>query len=69
MAMCLLKPLEFITDSFDRSRTKLNKLGQTVNSTTNVFQTLDEIVVPNSGEEQVIGLVKYLIGYKQSQFI
>jgi len=67
LAMCLLKPFEFITDSFDRSRTKLNILEQTVNSTSNVFQTINDLIIPDSGVGHVIGLSKYLIGYIKSR--
>ena len=66
LAMCLLKPFEFITDSFDRSRTKLNLLGQTVSAATDNFITLDDIVIPTTGGDIAIGLVKYLVDYAKS---
>lgn len=62
LAMCLLKPFEFVGDSFDRSRTSLNILGQTIHTTTNKFITLNDLIIPNAGEEQVSGLVKYVVG-------
>jgi hypothetical protein len=66
IAMSLLRPFEFITDSFDRSRTKLNILGQTVNSTTNRFVRLEDIVIPTVGGDLAVGLVKYLVDYIKS---
>lgn len=65
-AMSLLRPFEFIADSFDRSRTKLNLLGQTVNATTDRFIRLQDIVIPTVGGDQAIGLVKYLVDYVKS---
>ena len=67
MAMCLMKPFEFITDSFDRSRTKLNVVGHTVNSLTGLYITLDDIVIPDAGGELSAGLVKYLASYLKSR--
>lgn len=60
IALCLLKPFEYITDRFDVSRTKLNKLGQTVHSDTSLFVTLDDIVIPTNNEFSV-GLGAYLV--------
>ena len=68
MAMCLMKPFEFITDNFDRSRTTTNIIDQTVNSTTNLFGTLDEIV-PDSLSDLHIGLLKYIVAYVKSRGI
>ena len=67
IAMCLMKPFEFITDSFDRSRTKTNLLGQVVNLDTDRFITLDDIVVPTTGGILSSGLVQYLTGYIRSR--
>jgi len=67
IAMSLLKPFEFITDSFDRSRTKLNLLGQTISSATNNFIRLSDIVIPTTGGELATGLVKYLVDYAKSK--
>ncbi len=63
MAMCLMKPLEFITDMFDLSQTKINKIGQTVNATTNKFRQLTEIVLPTASDAPAVGLVKFLTSY------
>jgi hypothetical protein len=67
MAMCLMKPFEFISDNFDRSQTVVNKIGQIVDSTTNQFQTLDRINIPDSGGKQATGLVLYLVSYAKSK--
>lgn len=67
MALCLMKPFEFITDSFDRSKTQLNILNQTVNKITNLFSTLSDIDVPAAGGNLSAGLVKYLVSYVKSK--
>ena len=67
MAMSLMKPFEFIGDSFDRSRTTVNILGQTVDKVTNKFIKIENLVIPDDGEEQVAGLVQYIIGYVKSK--
>jgi hypothetical protein len=67
IAMCLMKPFEFITDNFDLSKTKLNNLGQTVNVDTNLFTSLADIVVPKSAGDLSSGLVKYLVSYIKSR--
>jgi hypothetical protein len=66
MAMCLMKPFDFINDSLDRSRIKLNKLDQTVHKNTDLFITLDDIVMPVSGGDQTAGLLNYLADYAKS---
>jgi hypothetical protein len=68
MAMCLMKPFEFITDNFDRSRTITNILDQTVNSTTSLFSTLGEIA-PDTLSDSHIGLLKYIVAYIKSRGI
>jgi len=67
IALCLLKPFEFIGDSFDRSQVKLNNLGQTVNVNTNLPVTLNDIKIPKTGIQQGAGLVVYLIDYAKSR--
>lgn len=67
IAMCLMKPFEFITDNFDRSRTTLNKIGQTVSATTDQLLRLEDIIFPRPGKEQTAGLVQYLVGYLKSR--
>ena len=66
IAMCLMKPFDFINDSLDRSRVKLNKLGQTVHKNTDLFITLNDIVMPVSGSDQTAGLLNYLVDYAKS---
>ncbi len=68
MAMCLMKPCEFITDSFDRAKTTTNILGQTVNADTKLFVTVDDIV-GNNLTDLSVGLLKYLISYVKSRGI
>jgi hypothetical protein len=67
MAMCLMKPFEFIVDNFDNSKTELNKLGQTVNASTELFATLSDIQVPLDLSILSSGLVKYLVSYIKSR--
>jgi hypothetical protein len=62
-ALCLMKPFEFITDSFDRSRTTVNKLDQTVNSTTGIFTTLADLKLPTAGNQQTAGLSNFISSY------
>ena len=66
LAMCLMKPFEFITDNFDRSKTILNKLGQTVHSSTDLFAVINDIT-RNASTDLSAGLVKYLVGYTKSR--
>lgn len=66
IAMCLMKPFDFINDSLDRSRVKLNKLGQTVHKNTDLFITLADIVIPVAGGDQTAGLLNYLADYAKS---
>lgn len=67
IALCLLKPFEFITDNFDRSRLKINQIGQTVSSVTNVFQQARDYVIPAVGGEQVAGLCNFVAAYIRSR--
>jgi len=69
LAMCLMKPFEFITDSFDLSKTNLNILGQTVHTNTGLFTALTDIVVPQETTELSTGLTKYLVSYTKSRGI
>jgi hypothetical protein len=69
MAMSLMKPFEFIVDNFDNSKTKLNKLGQTISISTELFATLSDIQVPVDLAVLSSGLVKYLVSYIKSRGI
>ena len=66
-ALCLLKPFEFITDSFDRSLLSVNQLGQTVVKSTGKFVNLTDFQVPNIGGNQTVGLANYVASYVRSK--
>ena len=66
MALCLMKPFEFITDNFDRSKTVLNNLGQSVHYDTGLFTTIKDIT-HHAVTDLSSGLVKYLISYTKSR--
>lgn len=63
IALMLLKPFDFINKGFDLSRKTTNRLGQLIDTSSNKFFTLDDIIVPNVGEELSSGLVNYLVAY------
>jgi hypothetical protein len=67
VALCLLKPFEFITDSFDRSRMSVNQLGQTVSSGSGVFSKISDLLVPVVGGTQLSGLVTFVSSYVRSK--
>ncbi len=66
LAMCLMKPFEFITNNFDRSTTTINKIGQTIDATTQEFTVPADIVVPGIDAAQSAGLVQYIVGFIKS---
>ncbi len=66
-ALCLMKPFEFITDSFDRSRTTINILGQTVHNSTGIFTTLADLELPSIGDQQTAGLSNFISSYIRSK--
>lgn len=66
VAMCLLKPFQFINQAFDRSRTTLNAIGQIVNSDTLTFPVLSDIVIPVAGEVFASGLINCVEDYFKS---
>jgi hypothetical protein len=66
-ALCLMKPFEFITDSFDRSRTTVNKLNQTVHTATGIFATLNDLQLPSTGNQQTAGLSNFISSYIKSK--
>jgi hypothetical protein len=68
MAMCLMKPFEFITDNFDRSKTVLNLLDQSVDADSNLFTTKNDLTDRPLSDPHV-GLLKYLVGYIKSRGI
>lgn len=65
-AMCLMKPFEYITDNFDRSKTALNRLGQYVHVETDLFINLLD-VSSNITNPLNVGLVRYLVNYVKSR--
>ena len=67
VALCLLKPFEFITDSFDRSRMSVNQLGQTISSQSSVFSKISDLLVPVVGGTQLSGLVTFVSSYVRSK--
>ena len=48
LALCLLKPFEYITDTFNKSETTLNLLGQTINNNSRSFARLNDVIFENS---------------------
>ena len=66
-AMSLLKPFEFISDSINRSKVKINKVGQQVNLDTDYFVKLDNFTVLEENTTQSAGLVSYLIDFVKSK--
>ena len=66
LALCLMKPFEFITDNFDKSRTTVNKLGQLVHADTGLFPTITDLT-SHGIQDLSVGLVKYLISYVKSR--
>ena len=66
IAMCLLKPFEYISDRFDTSRTRTNLVGQTVHDSSGVFVTLADLVIPN-GATQSCGLITYIVDHAKSK--
>ena len=64
-ALTLLKPFEFVARLFDKSRVKRNILNQLVDTNTNVFKKLNDIVLPSTTGAQTSGLVNYIAAYKK----
>jgi len=68
IAMCLMKPFDFIADSFDRSKIVLNQLGQLVNKDSYTFTSKNDIT-KYSLDDPSVGLLKYLVAYIKSKGI
>jgi len=64
-ALSLLKPFEFVARLFDKSRVKKNILNQLVDTTTNSFKKLNDVVLPSTTGAQTSGLVNYIAAYKK----
>jgi Fe-S cluster assembly iron-binding protein IscA len=67
IALCLLKPFEYITDNYNKSEIGLNVLGQTINKNTGTFSTISDIIFENSSTKIVSGLVNYVADYLKSK--
>ena len=63
IAMMLLKPFDFINKGFDLSRKSKNIRGQLVDTTSHKFFTINDIVIPEAGQELASGIVNYLVAY------
>jgi len=66
-ALCLMKPFEFITDSFDRSILTVNQKEQTIVTKTKQFIALNDFLVPELGGQQTAGLVNFVSSYIRSR--
>jgi hypothetical protein len=69
IALCLLKPFEYITENFINSITSVNKLGQVVNSSSLYFSTIADIEKSKDSDIQPTGLVVYVTNYLKSKGI
>ena len=68
LSMTLLKPFEFISDSINRSKVKVNKLGQQINADTGYFAKLQDFKqLTGNDVTQSSGLVSYLVDYVKSK--
>jgi hypothetical protein len=67
IALCLLKPFEYITDNLDNFVTTINKLGQTVSKNSSYFSTIDDITIPSTGQNLTSGLIIYVMDYLKSK--
>ena len=67
MALCLLRPFEYIIANFDRSKTKRNIADQIISKSTGVFIKPSEILLPITGETITSGLAFYVSSYIKSQ--
>ena len=67
IALCLLRPFEYIIANFDRSKTERNQANQIISRTTGVFITPEEILLPVTGGTITAGLSYYLASYLKSQ--
>lgn len=68
IAMCLLRPFEFIASNYDNSKVKFNKIGQLVAVDTDDFVTINDLVKADTNELSC-GLVQYLKSYVKSRDI
>jgi hypothetical protein len=66
IAMCLLKPFDFISSNFNLLASEINQVGQHVNPKTKTFITVNDLNITDDPLENRVGLVKYLISYVKS---
>ena len=67
IALCLLRPFEFIITNFNKDQVKRNRINQIVNKSTNVFLSSSDLELPIAGESQSVGLSSYISSYIKSQ--
>ena len=63
IALCLLRPFEFIIANFDRSKTKRNVVNQLVATSTDTFITVKDLLFPIAGTRLSSGLSTYIASY------
>ena len=68
IALCLLRPFEYIVANFDRSKTKRNIAGQIISKATGIFIKPNELMLPKVGDADITsGLAFYISSYLKSQ--
>jgi len=68
IALCLLRPFEYIVANFDRSKTKRNVAGQIISKNTGIFIKPNELILPEVGNTDITsGLAFYISSYLKSQ--
>jgi len=66
IALCLLRPFEFIIANFDKAKTKRNAVNQIVDNVTNNFLRTTDLKLPVAGETLTSGLGFYLSALSKS---
>jgi hypothetical protein len=66
-AITLLRPFEFIVKFLDTTQLSKNIIDQYVNSSTDLFTTIDDIVIPVTGETQTVGIINWIMDYLRSK--
>lgn len=65
-ALCLMKPFEFITDNFNKSKVKKNKINQTICADTDTFFTLSDFTFYEN-KKTVSGLHLYVLDFLKNR--
>jgi len=65
-ALALLKPFNFILSSLDKTKNKLNRLGQLVSKDTDTFFTVKEFENSLAQDVKPSGLLYYVVNYLKS---